>query len=50
MKAEITVSEVIEIFNEIHKKPEALFEMIRLDLRKLLCNGAQRLSKTTMPN
>lgn len=34
MKVEITVPEVIEIFNEIQKKPEALFEMIRLDLRQ----------------
>jgi putative transposase len=34
MKVEITVPEVVEIFNEIQKKPEALFEMIRLDLQK----------------
>jgi putative transposase len=34
MKVEITVPEVIEIFNEIQKKPEALFEMIRLDLQQ----------------
>jgi hypothetical protein len=32
MKVEITVPEVIEIFNGIQKKPEALFEMIRHDL------------------
>lgn len=34
MKVEITVPEVIEIFNEIQKKPETLFEMIRMDLRQ----------------
>ena len=34
MKVEVTVPEVIQIFNEIQKKPEALFEMIRLDLRQ----------------
>ena len=34
MKVEITVPEVIEIFNEIQKKPEALFEMIRVDLQQ----------------
>jgi len=34
MKVEITVPEVIEIFNEIQKRPETLFEMIRLDLQQ----------------
>lgn len=34
MKLEITVPEVIEIFNGIQKKPEALFEMIRHDLQQ----------------
>jgi|GEM_PF-1300286 len=34
MKVKITVPEVIEIFNAIQKKPEALFEMIRLDLQQ----------------
>ena len=34
MKVEITVPEVIEIFNEIQKKPDALFKMVRLDLQK----------------
>ncbi|SDP74767.1 hypothetical protein SAMN05660330_03930 [Desulforhopalus singaporensis] len=34
MKVELTVPEEIEIFNEIQKKPEALFEMIRLDLQQ----------------
>lgn len=34
MKLEITVPEVIEIFNGIQKKPEALFEMIRHGLQQ----------------
>jgi len=34
MKVEVTVPEVIQIFNEIQKKPEALFEMIRFDLQQ----------------
>jgi putative transposase len=34
MKVEVTVPEVIEIFNEIQKRPERLFEMIRADLQQ----------------
>lgn len=34
MKVEVTVPEVIEIFNAIEKKPEALYEMIRQDLQQ----------------
>jgi putative transposase len=34
MKLEITVSEVKEIFKTIEKRPEQLFEMIRLDIRE----------------
>ena len=34
MKLEVTVSEVKEIFKEIQKQPEQLFEMIRMDLRE----------------
>ncbi len=34
MKVEVTVPEVIEIFNKIQKQPEELFEMIRLDLQQ----------------
>ncbi len=34
MKLEITVSEVKEIFKTIEKRPEQLFEMIRLDIRQ----------------
>lgn len=34
MKLEITVSEVKEIFKAIEKRPEQLFEMIRLDIRQ----------------
>jgi hypothetical protein len=36
MKVEVTVTEVIQIFNEIQKKPEALFEMIHLNLWKIV--------------
>jgi len=34
MHVEISVPEVVELFNEICLAPEKLFEMIRLDLRK----------------
>jgi hypothetical protein len=34
MQVEVTVPEVIQIFNEIQKKPEALFEMISSDLQQ----------------
>lgn len=34
MKVEISVPEIIEIFNEIEKQPERVFEMIRVDVRE----------------
>jgi hypothetical protein len=34
MEVEVTVPEAIQIFNEIQRKPEALFEMIRFDLQQ----------------
>lgn len=34
MKVEISVPEVVNIFKEIQKQPERLFEMIRLDIRE----------------
>jgi len=34
MKLEMTVSEVAEIFKEIQKQPEQLFEMLRMDIRE----------------
>ena len=35
MKLEVSVPEVVEIFNEIQQAPEKLFEMMRLDIRKI---------------
>jgi putative transposase len=35
MKLEISVPEVVGIFNEIQQAPEKLFEMMRLDIRKI---------------
>jgi putative transposase len=35
MNVEITVPEVVEIFKEIQAVPEKLFEMMRLDIRKI---------------
>ena len=32
MKLEMTVSEVTELFKEIQKQPDQLFEMIRTDI------------------
>ncbi len=34
MKLEMTVSEVTEIYKEIQKQPDQLFEMIRTDIRE----------------
>ncbi len=34
MKVEISVPEVVEIFNEIQQQPERLFEMIRLNIQR----------------
>jgi putative transposase len=34
MKVDISVPEVVEIFKEMEKKPERLFEMIRVDVRE----------------
>jgi putative transposase len=35
MKLEVSVPEVVELFNEIQQAPEKLFEMMRLDIRKI---------------
>jgi putative transposase len=36
MKIEISVPEVVCVFKEIQTQPEKLFEMIRLDVRKVV--------------
>ena len=48
MKVEITVPEVVEIFNEIQKKPEALFEMIRVDLQQTVGEYLTAIMKAEM--
>ena len=35
MKIDISVTEVVELFKEIQKTPEKLFEMMRLDIREI---------------
>lgn len=35
MKVEVSVTEVAELFNEIQRSPERLFEMMRLDIRQI---------------
>ncbi len=35
MKLEASVTEVVELFNEIQQAPEKLFEMMRLDIRQI---------------
>jgi len=35
MKMEVSVTEVVELFKEIQKTPEKLFEMMRLDIREI---------------
>ena len=34
MKMEITVTEAMELINEIHKQPDSIFEMIRADVKE----------------
>ena len=34
MKVEISVPEIVEIFNEIQQQPERLFEMIRFNIQE----------------
>jgi transposase-like protein len=36
MKLEISVPELVEVFKEIQKQPEQIFEMIRLDVREIV--------------
>ena len=38
MKVDISVPELIEVFKEIQKQPEQLFEMIRLDIQEVVGN------------
>ena len=42
MKVEISVPEVLSIFNEIQEQPEKIFKMIRVEIRD---NVGQYLSK-----
>ena len=35
MKLDVSVPEVVELFNEIQQRPEKLFEMMRLDIRQI---------------
>jgi putative transposase len=35
MKIDVSVPEVVELFKEIQKTPEKLFEMMRLDIREI---------------
>jgi len=34
MKLEVSVPELVEVFKEIQKQPEQIFEMIRLDVQR----------------
>jgi len=36
MKLEVNVPELVEVFKEIQKQPEQIFEMIRLDVREIV--------------
>ena len=36
MKLEVSVPELVEVFKEIQKQPERIFEMIRLDVREIV--------------
>ena len=36
MKPEVSVPELVEVFKEVQKQPEQIFEMIRLDVREIV--------------
>lgn len=36
MKLEVSVPEIVEVFKEIQKQPEQIFEMIRMDVREIV--------------
>ncbi len=48
MKLDITVPEVVELFKSIKDNPEALFEMMRLDIQQIagglskFCSGKRK--------
>ena len=48
MKLEITVPEVISIFKEIQQQPEALFEMIRDDIKQTVGQYLSELMNAEM--
>ena len=46
MKMEITVTEALEMINEIRKQPDDLFEMIRTDVRQSVGHYLSELMDT----
>ncbi|RUA02979.1 MAG: IS256 family transposase [Deltaproteobacteria bacterium] len=48
MKMEITVTEALEMINEIRKQPDDLFEMIRTDVRKSVGHYLSELMDTEL--
>ncbi len=50
MKVEISVPQVVEIYNEIQQQPESLFEMIRVDLRQTVGDYLTSIMKAEMNN
>ena len=48
MKMEITVTEAVELINEIHKQPDSLFEMIRETVKENVGQYLTELMETEM--
>ena len=48
MKVEVSVPEVVNIFKEIQKGPEKLFEMIRVDMREAVGEYLSKLMDTEL--
>jgi len=48
MKMEITVTEALEIINQIRKQPDSLFEMIRADIKESLGQYLTELMDTEL--
>jgi len=49
MKLEVGVPELVEVFKEIQKQPEQIFEMIRLDIREIVGDYMTAMMSGTHP-
>ncbi|MBW2561531.1 MAG: transposase, partial [Deltaproteobacteria bacterium] len=48
MKLEVSVPELVEVFKEIQKQPEQIFEMIRMDVREIVGDYMKAMMKAEL--